>query len=219
MGQIPALSPGSADTTRPSTTTLGPGRGSPRTAGRHLRRGEVMLGLLLSALSGVMLWVSWPHLGDLWWLIFIAFVPMLVAQYRLMPRRLVGLPFGAALGSYFAGGLWMGSGPVGPWALLIPGLVFGLLGWGIGSFDKRFSERTGYRWLASTRCQVRPRPPTWQAWAPNGTLLGIYYKVHPVPAMGEWFNTPESYRTYYTDIGPLSMIICFDFDFPCRPAW
>lgn len=51
-------------------------------------------------------------------------------------------------------------------------------------------------------------------WAPNGTLLGIYYKVHPVPAMGEWFNTPESYRTYYTDIGPLSMIICFDFDFP-----
>ncbi len=31
-----------------------------------------------------MLIATWPSLGNLWWLIGIAFVPMYIAQYRLL---------------------------------------------------------------------------------------------------------------------------------------
>ena len=51
-------------------------------------------------------------------------------------------------------------------------------------------------------------------WAPDGSLKGVYYKVHPVLPMGEDFHTPEVYRTFDTALGPLSMMICFDCDFP-----
>lgn len=109
---------------------------------------KTLLGSLLSIATGVMLVVSWPSLGNLWWLVFFAFVPMLVAQYRFMPRRLAGLPVGLAFGCYWAGGLEMASAPVGIWPVIGATIVIGLLGWLIGAFDKRFAERTRYRWFA-----------------------------------------------------------------------
>ncbi|OBH35741.1 hypothetical protein A5692_11550 [Mycobacterium sp. E342] len=369
-----------------------------------------------------MLVISWPSLGNVWWLVFFAFVPMLLAQYRFMPRRLIGLPVGVAFGGYWVGGFEMASAHVGIWPVIGATIVIGLLGWLIGAFDKRFAERTRYRWfivqfplvwvgidvlldgnlfsgsmswiayrlwtlpslvqpisvvgtpalsfllvmingwialliitlidgrrpdvcpqaiprrvlygssivvgvvlvvwIASslvifssvhrdqgprvTVAAVQPgsdyapplvrgwgsyarMPPadnevrrdalesqltsmtehaaamgaefvvwpeealdydprttrtSWLPnlarsthtyivagfvphpellgeganmagiWAPDGSLLGVFYKIHPVPAMGEWFQTPQIYQTYHTGIGPISMMICFDFDFP-----
>ncbi len=108
---------------------------------------KTLLGLLLSIATGIMLVVSWPSLGNLWRLVFFAFVPMLVAQYRFMRRRLTGLPVGTAFGCYWAGGLEMASAPVGIWPVIGAAIVIGLLGWLIGAFDKRFAERTRYRWF------------------------------------------------------------------------
>ena len=46
--------------------------------------GQFVGGIGLSLLSAAMLIASWPSLGNLWWLIGIAFVPMYIAQYRLL---------------------------------------------------------------------------------------------------------------------------------------
>ncbi|MHB8894398.1 MAG: nitrilase-related carbon-nitrogen hydrolase [Candidatus Geothermincolia bacterium] len=105
------------------------------------------MGLLLTLISGFMLIVSWPALGNLWPLVFIAFVPMFLAQYRFMPRRLSGLPVGVAFACYWFGGLQMASGLVGIWPVILAAIVIGLIGWLIGSFDRRFAERTRYRWF------------------------------------------------------------------------
>jgi apolipoprotein N-acyltransferase len=109
--------------------------------------GKTLLGSLLAIISGAMLIVSWPALGNLWPLVFIAFVPMFLAQYRFMPRRLSGLPVGIAFGCYWFGGLQMASGLVGMWPVIISAIVIGLAGWLIGSFDRRFAERTRYCWF------------------------------------------------------------------------
>ena len=45
-----------------------------------------ILGVLLSALSGVMLLLAFPPYG-IWWLAWIAFVPAVFAQYRLLPAK------------------------------------------------------------------------------------------------------------------------------------
>jgi apolipoprotein N-acyltransferase len=108
---------------------------------------KTLLGLLLAIISGVMLVVSWPTMGNLWPLVFIAFVPMFLAQYRFMPRRLTGLPVGVAFACYWFGGLQMASALVGMWPVIAVSIVIGLIGWLIGSFDKRFAERTRYRWF------------------------------------------------------------------------
>jgi len=94
-----------------------------------------------------MLIVSWPASGNLWPLVFIAFVPMFLAQFRFMPRRLTGLPVGVAFACYWFGGFQMASSLVGMWPVIALSIVIGLVGWLIGSFDKRFAERTRYRWF------------------------------------------------------------------------
>ncbi len=68
--------------------------------------GQFVGGIGLSHLSAAMLTATWPSLGNLWWLIGIAFVPMYIAQYRLLPQRWSALAVMIA----FAGwsfGLWM----------------------------------------------------------------------------------------------------------------
>ena len=47
---------------------------------------RIIIGIVLSALSGVMLLLSFPPYG-VWPLVWVAFVPYLFAQYRLWPRK------------------------------------------------------------------------------------------------------------------------------------
>ncbi|MCB0429319.1 MAG: apolipoprotein N-acyltransferase [Flavobacteriales bacterium] len=48
--------------------------------------------VLLSLLSGVLLGISWPGIGGMPWLLFIAFVPLLIVEEDLSQRRAQGLP-------------------------------------------------------------------------------------------------------------------------------
>ena len=48
-------------------------------------------------LSAVFLVVIWEAFGNLWWLTFVAFVAMYLAQYRLLPGRWNPVPCGAGL--------------------------------------------------------------------------------------------------------------------------
>ena len=60
-----------------------------RVVKQSLERVDVLrfgVGIALSILSGVMLLLSFPPY-NLWPLMWIGFIPMLIAQYRLLPRR------------------------------------------------------------------------------------------------------------------------------------
>lgn len=139
-------------------------------------------GLGLSLLSAVLLVVIWQSYGNLWWLTFVAFVPMYVAQYRLLPRRWSAVPVGFALtGYYLALGL-LTSSVVPVSVIVMVALVFGVFGIMIGMFLRPFAERTNYRWF------VVQMPLLWvtkDLLVQNNEIIGTYpwiaYRMGDVP--------------------------------------
>lgn len=108
-------------------------------------RTRYVLGLLFSALSGVMLLLSFPPYG-VWWLAWFAFVPGIFAQFRLFPRKHSHLApttyILVWLGPYMARLFGTDFGPFFTYlGVLIAFLVFFL------NRERVFIERTGYRWM------------------------------------------------------------------------
>ena len=103
------------------------------------------LGVLLSALSGVMLLLAFPPYG-VWPLMWVGFVPFVFAQYRLMPFKWSSLAvalallfwlgpflarlFGTEIGFFFT--------YLGVWIAILNLLI---------SKERHFHEITQYRWL------------------------------------------------------------------------
>ncbi|MEI2729072.1 MAG: nitrilase-related carbon-nitrogen hydrolase [Candidatus Nanopelagicales bacterium] len=50
-------------------------------------------------------------------------------------------------------------------------------------------------------------------WDPNGDLVGVYYKIHPVILDNEEFVQPHRYPVFDVSFGTVGMLICFDFSF------
>ena len=104
-----------------------------------------MLGIALSALSGLMLLLSFPPYG-LWPMAWVALVPALFAQYRLLPRRWSSLA--VAMYALF----WLG-----PYLARLFGTEFGPFFTYLGaliavlnvfiSTERKFHEVTGFRWF------------------------------------------------------------------------
>ncbi len=111
--------------------------------------GRIVGGLALSLLSCLLIYVSFPDRGSLYPLLLVAFVPMYIAQYRVLPRRWSAVPMFCAATTYWFL-VWVVA-----WDLLpgmqaltyVVGLVFGGIYAVIAIFDRKFSERTGYRWF------------------------------------------------------------------------
>ncbi len=105
------------------------------------------LGVLLSALSGLMLLLAFPPYG-IWWLAWIAFVPAIFAQYRLLPAKYSSL----APALYLL--VWLG-----PYLARLFGTEFGPFFTYLGVLiaviafftyrERAFIERTRYRWLVA----------------------------------------------------------------------
>jgi apolipoprotein N-acyltransferase len=110
-------------------------------------RAATAWGLLLSLASPVLVALAFPPIG-LWPLIFVAFVPMVVAQHRVLPARRSGLAIGVGIGGMFAFHLSPGladgdvSFVVQIWPVFVAALV-AALAWR----SRGFQERTGYRWF------------------------------------------------------------------------
>ena len=107
--------------------------------------GRVAAGLGLAALSGGLITLAFPPY-NLWPLIWIGFVPGIVAQFRVMPARVGGLAYGVMIGGFFwgyFGPMFAGTVWFMEWLPLIVGVIAALLSNG----DRVFHERTGYRWL------------------------------------------------------------------------
>lgn len=130
---------------------------------------RIVLGLALAALSAALFTLAFPPY-DLWPLIFFGLVPMVVAQHRVLPRRLAGLALGVGIGGFFwgyFGGMFAGSVWYMRWLPLFIGLIATL----IGSRDRAFHGRTGYRWFVLHGAAV------W---------VGIEMVRGFVPVMGTW---------------------------------
>lgn len=106
---------------------------------------RLVLGLFLSGLSAVLLILAFPPY-TIWLLAWIAFLPMILAQYRIMPKALSSLASAVAIGGW----AWGVFGPVfagtGTYMRYLPLVVFVTT----FVFDKglrSFHEDTGYRWF------------------------------------------------------------------------
>ncbi len=108
-------------------------------------RTRFVLGILLSALSGVMLLLAFPPYG-IWWLAWFAFVPGIFAQYRLLPVKYSSLAPAIYLlvwlGPYLARLFGTEFGPFFTYLGVLVGVVAYLT-----YHERAFIERTRYRWL------------------------------------------------------------------------
>ncbi|HVT20342.1 MAG TPA: nitrilase-related carbon-nitrogen hydrolase [Mycobacteriales bacterium] len=107
---------------------------------------RLVAGILLSVLSGVLAGLSFEGF-HIWPFIWFAFVPALVAQYHVLPRRWSGLGLGISIGLMFQIYLGPGlaDGDVG-WYLKIYGLWIAIIVALLVGRSRSFHERTNYRW-------------------------------------------------------------------------
>ena len=106
---------------------------------------RVVIGLLLSALSGLAFMLAFPPY-EIWPLVFFGWVPMLFAQYRLMPPRLSGLAPALAIGVWLQGYLGPVFTPVGTFMVWLPLIVAGITFLSDGGL-RSFHQKTSYRYF------------------------------------------------------------------------
>lgn len=117
------------------------------------------IGIGLSLLAGVMLNLAQPAVSGMWFLAPFATVPMLVAAYRFLPRRLTGLAMGLTWWVMWAGWFYYAGRQVMPaWIAASFSLLPLISGTVLGSFDRIFNERTSYRFF------LLSMPAVWTGW-------------------------------------------------------
>ncbi len=125
-----------------------PKSSQPKQAAKGTVIARIGLGLALAALSAGVLMLAFPPY-DLWPLIGVAFVPMLLAQYRVMPRRWSSLApavaIGAWMGLFFTKMFGLGGG--GAWYMRALPLLIGGFTLLTERGNRPFHEHTGYRWF------------------------------------------------------------------------
>lgn len=157
-------------------------------AGDEARR--FALGLLAAATSALLLVAAFPPYGA-WPLVWVAFVPMLLAQFRWLPPRWSSLASAVAIGGWvwaFFGPVFAGTGtvmrylPVGAFALAF------LMDRGLRSWH----ARSGYRWFVLQGAvgwvgieMVRALIPNFGTWGFLAyTLHAQVWWIQPVALFG-----------------------------------
>jgi apolipoprotein N-acyltransferase len=117
-------------------------------SGTHRR--AVAGGLGLSALSGALAVLALPPYG-FEWLMWVAWVPMVVAQHRVLPQRLSGVALGVGIGIFWAGfvgpALTATEGGTPGVFYAFPLIIAGIV-WALARRGAAFHAATGYRWFA-----------------------------------------------------------------------
>ena len=126
-----------------TTTTIDHAKTATQAAGIA----RIGLGMAMSALSAVLLILAFqPY--SIWPLTFVAFVPMLVAAQRVLPRKWSGMAPAIGIGGWLAVFLTSLFG-FGKYAGLFLGIAMLVAAIGILSMPtiRKFHEQTGYRWF------------------------------------------------------------------------
>lgn len=160
---------------------------APSPAVRRLPAGPARfaLGLVLAAAGGVMLALGLQAYGAMWFLAPFAAAPMVLAQYRFLPRRWSGAALGVMWFVYYLLAYYIAIRQLAPIALaLVLAGVMGLIGTFLGSFDRIFNERTAFRFYLLTM------PAVWVGWdffmsdnLVTATEGQIQYMLAPVPLL------------------------------------
>ena len=106
---------------------------------------RIIFGLLLSITGGIAWVLAFPPY-EIWPLVFVGFVPVLLAQHRIMPKKISSLASGVGIGVWLQGYLGPVFAPVGTFMVWLPLIAFALS----FLFDRKepaFHIHTGYRWF------------------------------------------------------------------------
>jgi apolipoprotein N-acyltransferase len=152
--------------------------------------GRLALGLAMSLASAAALVLAFPPYG-LWPLAWVAFVPMLVAQYRVLPARISSLASAVAIGGWvwgFFGPVFGGTGsimrylPLAVFAVVLV-LDLGLRAWHARSAFRWFVPQGAAGWVAIE--MVRGLVPSFGTWGfVAHTQHGQPWLIQPVAAFG-----------------------------------
>lgn len=111
-----------------------------------MARTRIVSGVVLAALGGLGLVAAFPPYGA-WPLVFVAFVPIALAQHRVLPAAWSVLAPTVGIGLYVGYLGWGGLQPDQRWWLLVLVPIIAATGW----MDLRWHGATGYRhfWWAT----------------------------------------------------------------------
>ena len=116
---------------------------------------RLLVGLALSALGGLAFVLAFPPY-ELWPLVFIGWIPVQIAQFRIMPKRLTSLASAVGIFVWLQGYLGPVFAPVGTFMVWLP-LAVAVLSF-LGDMGlRKFHEKTGYRWFKIGRASCRER--------------------------------------------------------------
>lgn len=154
---------------------------------------RLLLGAALSALSAVLLALAMPPYG-IWPLALLGLLPMVLAQYRILPSRLSSIASAVTIGGLV--GLYIMDAflqlPGAPWYMKGLPLIFGLVIFVTDRGTRAFHERTRYRWFALSSAlgwvgveMIRSLIPVLGTW---GFIAYAYFKqpwlIQPVSIFG-----------------------------------
>ncbi len=106
---------------------------------------NTIIGVLLGALSGVAFILAFPPY-EIWPLIFIGWVPALIAQHHVMPTKLSSIPTALAIGIWLEGYLGPVFRPTGTYMIYLP-LAAALISFLVDMGKRKFNQNTRYRWF------------------------------------------------------------------------
>jgi apolipoprotein N-acyltransferase len=106
---------------------------------------RIALAIGLAILSAVLLTLAFPP-HNLGFLIWVGFIPMLIAQYRILPLKISSLASAIAIGGWLGVLLVPMFGGKSLFMAAIP-LLAGLLVFLVDKNKRAFHERTSYRWF------------------------------------------------------------------------
>lgn len=150
------------------------------------------IGILLSVASAILLTLSFPPYG-LWLFIWVGFVPMLVAQFRVMPRKVSSLASAITIGGWLGGYLTPIFASSGIYMAWLP-LIIGVITFFADSGVRAFHERTRYRWFV---------------WSGAFTWVGIEMIRGFIPIMGTWAFVANTLHGQPWLIQPVSIFSIF----------
>jgi apolipoprotein N-acyltransferase len=108
---------------------------------------RILIGTVLGLTSAAMLILAFPPY-NVWPLIFVAFVPMLLADYRVLPLRWAGLASGIGIGVWLLVYLTMIFGlSADTWFMQGIAVLVGVISFGTGRGLRFFHQHTRYRWF------------------------------------------------------------------------
>lgn len=106
---------------------------------------QSLLGILLGILSGAAFIFAFPPY-EIWPLMFIGWIPVLVAQHHIMPPKLSSLPVAIALGLWLQGYLGPIFKPGGTYMIYLP-IIVALFALVFDAGKRRFHQNTHYCWF------------------------------------------------------------------------